>query len=60
MKSVMAGVLIVGEAIYDDVPESVKPLKSVAFGMYKNANPSMSFTQLEVLCLTLLEGIFDL
>jgi hypothetical protein len=62
IRSVMAGVLIEREAMYDDAPgsESVKPLGSVAIGTHQDANPSMSFTQLEALSLTPPGGIFDL
>jgi hypothetical protein len=62
MRSVMVGVLIEREAKYDDAPgsESVKPLGSVAIGTHQDANPSMSFIQLEALSLTPSGGIFDL
>ena len=59
MRLVMEGVLIEHEAMYLG-SESVELLESVAIGMHHDANPNMSFAQLEALCLTPLGGIFDL
>ena len=59
MRSVMVGVLIECEAIYPG-SESVEPLESVAIGTHQDANPSISFIQIEALHLTVPEGTFDL